>query len=309
MLRTRLFPMVAMLALAAGGCSSLLETIAPPGGEEARWGLDPTVRLADDATTIPILVNEVGCASGMDASGRISDHVTYTETEVVITVRVAPPPGDAQDCPSNPNTPFNVELSEPLGGRELVNGATSEIALRPIEFVGDGPGVPDEPVDGLTIEWAPELAGAGMERLNFLVQSFHVRAQDPSELADLTDLSLHPDGVELILGRSGLSRTVARDDLADPTNWEFDPPDGYEGFSGPFSLLTTLEGRDRLKITVGGHPHCAGPARAAPAHLADLTRVGVEPTDIDSCIQWFGLDLYLDDDGLVVAILLDLFGP
>ena len=37
--------------------------------------------------------------------------------------------------------------------------------------------------------------------------------------------------------------------------------------------------------------------------------MNVEPTGIDSCIQWFGVHLFLDDDDRIAAVSLDLFGP
>lgn len=302
----RLLPLLVLAVLFGPACSAIETMTGSGGAEEARWAVDPTVELADDTTVVPILVNEVGCASGRDATGRIRADVEYGPDVITVTVLVARPEGD-QDCQGNPNTPFVLTLDEPVNGRRLVNGATSEIAQRPIEFVGDGPGEgPDQgPIDGLRLEFEDDAD----ERIAFLVQALHARAQDASELEDLGDLSLASDRVELILGDSGVSRVIDTPALADPANWELDTPEGYEGFTGPFSALDLLDGVDHLTVTIGDHPHCAGPPRPAPDHLTGLTRVGIQPADIDSCIAWFTVDLYLDETGRVQAIVLDLFGP
>lgn len=48
-----------------------------------------------------------------------------------------------------------------------------------------------------------------------------------------------------------------------------------------------------------------------PQPLADLRRVSVQPADgsIESCPQWFTVDLYVDGSGTVQAITLDLYEP
>lgn len=177
--------------------------------------------------------------------------------------------------------------------------APQQQAPPPIENVEVGP------VEGLSIAWPDGVD----ERLNFLVTSLHVRAQDPEELADLGDLSLHPDGVELRLGNSGHVREVAVDALHDPATWEFEVPEGYAGFVGPFSVLRSLEGVDELTVSVGEHDFCANPPQPTPDHLTGFTLVGITPAAIDSCIDWFAVDLWLDEDGLVRAIRLELYGP
>lgn len=68
---------------------------------------------------VPILVNEMECASGRSAEGRIEVAVDYRPDEVEFDVGVRPLGGD-QTCPSNPNTPHTVDLNEPLGDRSIV---------------------------------------------------------------------------------------------------------------------------------------------------------------------------------------------
>ena len=85
-----------------------------------------TWRLAEEPgprdTSVSVLVRERACSSGRTAEGRIQDpDVEYRRDEVVITVRVDSL-GGANSCPGAPDTPFVVELSEPIGTRALVDG-------------------------------------------------------------------------------------------------------------------------------------------------------------------------------------------
>lgn len=82
----------------------------------------------------------------------------------------------------------------------------------------------------------------------------------------------------------------------------------YAGFSGPFNALDTLRSGETLVIDEGSHPHCAGPALDPPEGLEEATRVHAQPKNIDSCIAWFSVDLWIVD-GSIEAVTLELFGP
>lgn len=86
--------------------------------EPASWRVAPDADIGPDTATVPLLVSEGGCASGDDARGRVHVEVDYDSDAVVLDVRVEPLRGD-QECPSNPETPYTLELDEPLGDREL----------------------------------------------------------------------------------------------------------------------------------------------------------------------------------------------
>lgn len=90
--------------------------------QPAAWRVDPSAELSPASRSIPIIVNESGCASGQSADGRIEVDVKYDASEVRLDVGVRPRRGD-QDCQSNPDTRYEVELSEPLGDREVVGGS------------------------------------------------------------------------------------------------------------------------------------------------------------------------------------------
>ena len=75
-------------------------------------------------TEVHVLATELGCASGREMGDALrGPQVLETETQVIIVFAVEPVVGGA-DCPGNPSTPVTVELSEPLGDRELVDGAS-----------------------------------------------------------------------------------------------------------------------------------------------------------------------------------------
>lgn len=104
------------------------------------------------------------------------------------------------------------------------------------------------------------------------------------------------------------SRTLARGQLTDPDSWTSALSD-FDGYSGPFSSLATLARADFVRITSGPIPHCAGPPLQWPPALDGLRQINVEPIGGDSCLQWFGVSLFLNPAGEIGAVILDLFGP
>lgn len=104
-----------------GGCT--LEPDVGPGLGIASFrvegdDLDPA------ATSIPVLVTERACNSGEDARGRIVVSAIEVEDDAVSVTLAVRPRGGAQACPSNPETPFVVDLPEPLGDRRLLDGSS-----------------------------------------------------------------------------------------------------------------------------------------------------------------------------------------
>ena len=96
----------------------------PAGLGEVEWELDPAFPspTAED-TEIHVLATERGCASGREMGDALrGPQVLETDTEVVIAFAVELPLG-GQECPGNPPTAVTVTLDQPLGDRELVNGA------------------------------------------------------------------------------------------------------------------------------------------------------------------------------------------
>jgi hypothetical protein len=292
-------PLLAAAALALlAACDVVGGGILPGRAREAQWALAPDVELRPGTTELPLLVGEVACASGRTAEGRVDVDVEYGEDVVVLTARVRPLPG-GQDCPGNPPTPYVVRLDEPLGDRALVNGADDEIARRPLEVDADAPATRGD----LDLGDGVSLSGPVL----FVVEALQVRARDPDELADIGDLSPAADGIDLLLG-DRVVRTATPDELRDPRTWVL-PVEEHAGFAGPFDVLGTLARAERLTVSVGARPHCAGPPHPSPDAYADLLRVALEPAEHSSCIEWFVVNLYLDGDDRLQAVQLDLFGP
>jgi len=113
------------MLMSAGPCAPRL--VDDTGLEVADVTLADTP--APEDSTLDLLIQERACASGQDADGRIEVDLAETATQVRLRVGVRPLPG-GQNCPSNPGTPFTVELAEPLGDREVVDA--SVVPARPV---------------------------------------------------------------------------------------------------------------------------------------------------------------------------------
>ncbi len=117
---------------AAGPCTPRVEL----GGELGEADLTLATAPARDARTLDLFVHERACASGQTAEGRV-ELVGLEETAEEIRLEIGVRGLDgAQTCPSNPPTPYTVELSEPLGDREVVDA--SVVPARPL-LVGTRP--------------------------------------------------------------------------------------------------------------------------------------------------------------------------
>jgi hypothetical protein len=96
------------------------------GIRASAWRLDPTYELRADDTVLRILVTEQTYAGGKRADGRVLDPGLYEdEHELILTMFVTPLEGFVMRTP-NPETPVRVALSQPVGGRELIDGAVYE---------------------------------------------------------------------------------------------------------------------------------------------------------------------------------------
>ena len=120
----------------------------------------------------------------------------------------------------------------------------------------------------------------------------------PLPLADRVGLGLVPTVV----------RTADGTALADPSEWVLDVEE-YNAYAGPFDLLEPLRRPGEVAVTVGPHMHCASPPWPEPAQLFGLRRLSIQPTTATSCLEWFALDLFVDDAGLVHGVALELYAP
>jgi len=140
--------------------------------------------------------------------------------------------------------------------------------------------------------------------------------------ASASELGLASEGVQLGLGDRLLTELSVAS-ATDPAAWEI-PEDVFRGSAGPFSAIDVLgrgvAGSDGdpsvadmsgLVVTVGDHPHCVSPPVPAPPEMSEMRRVSVQPSPdrMQSCLDWFTIDFFVDNDGMVAAITLDLWEP
>lgn len=109
-------------------------TVALPDGlGEVEIFLDPDIPPDPETDRATVLVREVDCANGREmGEDLLGPQVIETAEAVLIAFAVIPVVGGA-DCPSNPSTRVTIQLDEPLGDRELLNG----LAVPPRPLVAD----------------------------------------------------------------------------------------------------------------------------------------------------------------------------
>ncbi|MFS3128954.1 hypothetical protein ACLM5J_11180 [Nocardioides sp. Bht2] len=165
------------------------------------------------------------------------------------------------------------------------------------------------------------LAAAGETAVGTAVaERFVGFALDPSDDPGST-LRFTPEvrlglGSELVIERPGPA-------LHDDQSWLLDTQE-FRGYLGPFSALrlirhhaedmgsATVDGpRAAFELTDGASADCVGNPRRVPPTLASLHRVSVQPSahSRSTCLLWFSIDLFLDDEGRVAAVTLDLWEP
>ena len=114
-----------------------LEPIDIPEADDAQpagWVPAPGADLSARSTRIDVLVHEFACAGGQSAEGRIvPPTIEYQPDAVIITIEVIPKAGP-NTCPGNPDTPYTVELDEPLEDRQLLDGRTDPPSDPSLEF-------------------------------------------------------------------------------------------------------------------------------------------------------------------------------
>lgn len=100
-------------------------------------------------------------------------------------------------------------------------------------------------------------------------------------------------------------------------------PDDFRGYVGTFSPLSvvrehvegvhaeSLRRSGELHVSVGEHRRCVAPPEPVPDPLKSLRQVSVQPTEesITTCLVWFSVDLFVNPDGDIEAVTLDLFEP
>lgn len=114
------------------------------------------------------------------------------------------------------------------------------------------------------------------------------------------------DEVALGLGE-GVVTVLAAEELRSPASWVLEMP-GFRAYTGPFDLLESLGDPRAAKVSIGSHPHCASPPKSAPDGYIDAQRISTQPEEIDGCLQWYSVDVFVRD-GVVTAVTYDVWEP
>lgn len=75
------------------------------------------------ATSLPVLVSERECTGARDPSTYLQEPVAVETDESVTVYWTSTPAEGAQTCPGNPWVTRTIDLAEPLGERELLDGS------------------------------------------------------------------------------------------------------------------------------------------------------------------------------------------
>ncbi|MFD2792767.1 hypothetical protein ACFS27_04305 [Promicromonospora vindobonensis] len=114
--------------------AAALDGASVPGIEPEQW------RVLTETSTQVYLIRELPEPRDSDGEQRTHEllgiewtdqtedggegwHLVEQEDRIELGIGVEAPPGDDQNCPSNPPTPFTIELDEPLGDRTLMDVA------------------------------------------------------------------------------------------------------------------------------------------------------------------------------------------
>jgi hypothetical protein len=93
------------------------------GIEAARWDIAPDEQVGPDTMTFEASVSELGCASGLSPEGRIVGPTLLVTDESVTVIFGTKPLAGPQTCQAGPSVVVVVGLPEPLGDRQLLDGA------------------------------------------------------------------------------------------------------------------------------------------------------------------------------------------
>ena len=169
----------------------------------------------------------------------------------------------------------------------------------------DSPPAPASHADpvGPTAAYVTESPGSPADRDLFARLQAFAREPSPERFARVRFAE------EVALGLGGTAeKTVGRGELADRAVWVLDRT-SYGGVDGPFSALDTLRTGGDATVVAGPHNHCAGVPTKFPAPYSGMRQVSGHRTTRDSCIGWWSVELFVDADGRIAGVFLDLWEP
>lgn len=112
-------------------------TVVGATGGLAVWTIATDAPTAATSQTFTAQVRRLDCSSGSTGTV-LPPAVEFGPTSVVVTFTVEPLPPGEYTCPPNDEVGYLVSLGEPIGNRELVDGACRTDQARTTSFCKDG---------------------------------------------------------------------------------------------------------------------------------------------------------------------------
>lgn len=110
----------------------------------ALWAFMDPGAVTVDSTVLDIGVQRSGCADGF--TGEVADaQVVYEQERIVVNMSVEPIDAGPHDCQDNETVPYQLNLEEPVGNRQLVDGGCADSSLSGTTACSDG-----------GVRWKPE---------------------------------------------------------------------------------------------------------------------------------------------------------
>jgi hypothetical protein len=107
-------------------------------GSTGVWELLDAAKVGPDSTALRLGVTRLECAGG-ETGTVLEPDVQFERGRIVIRTDVEPLTGGAYECQGNNTVPVDVELSEPVGNRDLVDAACLGGEAVTTAFCADGP--------------------------------------------------------------------------------------------------------------------------------------------------------------------------
>lgn len=120
-----------------GATTSSTQLADSEDGATAVWSTDADDPPTPTSQSFTAMVSRLGCSGGK--TGKVlPPSVSVEKTRIVVTFAVEPLPDGFYHCPGNDSVPHVVELDEPIGDRDLVDGACLSREAETTSFCSEG---------------------------------------------------------------------------------------------------------------------------------------------------------------------------
>jgi hypothetical protein len=107
-------------------------------GDTAVWTIENSAVVSPIATSFVAEVSRLGCSNGV--TGMVFDPlITASPSDIVVIFEVESLPPGEYTCPGNDLVSVDVDLGEPIGNRNLIDGACLEGEAVTTSFCEGGP--------------------------------------------------------------------------------------------------------------------------------------------------------------------------